>query len=78
MVKWLFCNQKAICVNQQMQFSCVQYILWGASRFKFSPQTIFILYLNDICNISKLIKYILYTGDTQIVCADSELISKCE
>ena len=41
--------------------------------FECRPHTIFILYVNDICNISKLIKCILFTGDTKLLCADSDI-----
>ena len=32
---------------------------------------IFIMYVNDMCNISKLVKYILFADDTNIFYADS-------
>jgi len=34
---------------------------------------LFIMYVNDMCNISKLVKYILFADDTKTLCADSDI-----
>ena len=34
----------------------------------FGPR-LFVLYVNDICNVSKLAKFILFADDTNIFCA---------
>ena len=34
---------------------------------------LFILYVNDLCNISKLVKYILFADDTNLFCANKNI-----
>ena len=34
---------------------------------------LFVLYINDICNVSKLAKFILFVDDTNIFCAGNNL-----
>ena len=38
----------------------------------FGPK-LFILYVNDLCNISKLVKYILFADDTNFFCANKNI-----
>ena len=38
----------------------------------FGPK-LFILYINDICNVSKLLKFILFEDDTNILYSDSNM-----
>ena len=40
--------------------------------------TLFILYINDICNVSNLVKFILFADDTNVFCAgDNKLELEC-
>ena len=40
--------------------------------------TLFILYINDICNVSNLVKFILFADDTNVFCArDNQLELEC-
>ena len=34
---------------------------------------LFILYINDLCNISRIVKYILFADDTNLFCADKNI-----
>ena len=34
---------------------------------------LFILYNNDLCSISRLVKYILFADDTNLFCADKNI-----
>ena len=34
---------------------------------------LFILYINYLCNISRLVKYILFADDTNLFCADKNI-----
>ena len=38
-------------------------------RYSRCGQRIFILYVNDICNISKILKFVLFADDTNIFCS---------
>ena len=38
---------------------------------------LFILYINDLCNISRLVKYILFADDTNLFCADKKHQPTC-
>ena len=33
----------------------------------------FIVYINDICNASDILKFILFADDTSVFCADSDI-----
>ena len=39
--------------------------MWCPPRFQFWPK-LFIVYVSDMCNISKLVKYILFADDINI------------
>ena len=39
---------------------------------------LFILYINDICNISEIIKFVLFADDTNIICNHYNYFSLCE
>ena len=43
----------------------------------FSPK-LFILYINDICNISEIMKFVLFADDTNILCKHENYVSLCE
>ena len=34
---------------------------------------LFILYINDICNVSKILTFVLYADDTNMFCCDSNI-----
>ena len=38
---------------------------------------LFLLYINDICNVSSDIMYILYTDDTSILCKNNSIKILC-
>ena len=40
--------------------------------------TLFILYINDMCNVSKSLKSILFADDTNLFCAGNYLNEVCE
>ena len=39
---------------------------------------LFILYINDICNISEIMKFVLFADDTNILCKHENYVSLCE
>ena len=39
---------------------------------------LFILYINDICNVTKTLNFILFADDTNIFCSDKDLKYLCE
>ena len=40
----------------------------------FNIYTVFIQYINDICNDSPVLKFILFAGDTDIFCSGSDIV----
>ena len=53
--------------------SNVRSISCGVPHGSILGQKMFIMYINDMCNISKIIKFILFADDTNILCSDSNI-----
>ena len=52
------------CSSDEIQISC------GVPQGSVLGPKLFILYINDICNVSKLLKFILFADDTNILYSD--------
>ena len=55
------------CSSDLIQISC------GVPQGSVIGPKLFILYINDICNVSKLLKFILFADDTNILYSDSNV-----
>ena len=55
------------CSSDVTQISC------GVPQGSVLGPKLFILYINDICNVSKLLKFILFADDTNILYSDSNI-----
>ena len=50
-------------------------ILCGIPQSSILGPTLFLLFINDICNVSKLLKFVLFANDTNIFLDDVSLNS---
>ena len=48
-------------------------ISYGVPQSSILGPKLFILYVNDLCNVSKLVKYILFANDTNLFCANKNI-----
>lgn len=53
--------------------SAYRNILCGVPQGSILGPTLFLLYINDICNVSKIMKFILFADDTNILCSGENL-----
>ena len=48
------------------------------ARVNFRTHPIFIIYINDICNVSSILKCIFFADDTNFLCSGDDLFELCE
>ena len=55
------------CHSEILNVSC------GVPQCSILGPTLFIMYINDICKVSQVFKYILFADDTNLLCCDRDL-----
>ena len=51
-------------------------ICCGVPQGSITEPKLFILYINDMVNVSKIFKFIIFAGDTNLLCTHNELIKQ--
>ena len=54
--------------------SILRNVICGVPQFSILGQKLFILYINDICNISPVANFIFFADDTTIFCSGSDIV----
>ena len=68
---YLSIRSQFVCYNEV--HSDLLHISCGVPQGSILGPKLFILYINDLCNISRLVKYILFADDTNLFCADKNI-----
>ena len=76
-IKSYFENRKQF-VQYDDAISDYKEILCGVPQGSILGPKLFILYINDICNISDIMKFVLFADDTNILCKHENYVSLCE
>ena len=59
------------------QCSDLRNVICGVPQGSILGPKLFILYINDICNVSNLLKFVLFADDTNIFCSHNDIYSLC-
>ena len=54
--------------------SILRNVICGVPHGSILGPKLFILYINDICNVSPVLKFILFADDTNIFCSGSDIV----
>ena len=54
--------------------STLRNVICGVPQGSILGQKLFIPYINDICNVSPVLKFILFADDTNIFCSGSDIV----
>ena len=54
--------------------SILRNVICGVPQSSILGPKLFILYINDICNVSPVLKFILFADDTNIFCSGSDIV----
>ena len=54
--------------------STLRNVIFGVPQGSILGPKLFILYINDICNVSPVLKFILFADDTNIFCSGSDIV----
>ena len=84
-VRGVACDRIKIYLSNRKQFvnidgcsSDLLDVICEVSQWSILGPTLFIIYINDICNVSNLVKFILFADDTNVFCAgDNQLELEC-
>ena len=73
---YLHCRQQFVQVDEHR--SSLLHILCGVPQGSVLGPKLFILYINDICNVSKLVNFILFADDTNVFQNGDDLSLLCK
>ena len=54
--------------------STLRNVICGVPQCSILGQTLFILYINDICDVSPVVNFICFADDTNIFCSGSDIV----
>ena len=79
-LSWLrsYLSNRTQCVYHENTLSDVKKIHCGVPQGSVLGPVLFLLYVNDIENVSKVLKCILFADDTTFVCSDSDINILCD
>ena len=78
--EWLksYLSHRKQLVNCNNTYSDLLEVICGVPQGSILGPKLFILYINDICNISKILDFIIFADDTNIFCTGDNLQEICK
>ena len=75
---WLssYLENRLQCVSFGNTDSTLRNVICGAPQGSILGPKLFIQYINDICNVSPVLKFILFADDTNIFCSGSDIVQQ--
>ena len=70
--QWLVSNRKQFLSISECNSELLN-VVCGVPQGSILGPKLFILYVNNICNISKIVKFVLFADDTNIFCSGHDV-----
>ena len=70
----LYGKQVAICIIWSHTDSTLRNVICVVPQGSILGPKLLILYINDICNVSPVLKFILFADDTNVFCSGSDIV----